>query len=265
MTSMTPPDSKARKGGYSGIIRNLDTIAAYDLWSEVYDTDGNFLQALDTIEMRTLLDQTLSQITTSPPWKIVDLGCGTGRNTSHLLEVENAIIIGLDASPKMLKVAKSKLFGRTNAPSRPCEGSTNVTLYLYDMLADPQPPACALNADAVISTLVLEHVPLDVFFEALHQILKPGGIALVTNMHSEMGKISQAGFVDPSTGQKVRPRSYAHRLEDLRVEAKARHFEVIGDVIERRVDEEMAKELGARAKKWIGVIVWFGLRLRKRD
>ena len=264
MTSVNALDPSAARGGSSKFIRYLDTIAAYDLWSEVYDTDGNFFQVLDTIEMLNLLPRALSHITTSPQWKIIDLGCGTGRNTCRLLEIVDASIVGLDASPKMLEVAKLKLFEHTRAINRACEASTNLTLGLYDMLADSKPPTCALDADAAISTLVLEHVPLDDFFNTLYQILKPGGVALITNMHSQMGRISQAGFVDPSTGEKVRPQSYAHDLEDVRKAADARHFEVIGDIIERRVDEEMAQKLGARAKKWIGVIVWFGLCLRRR-
>lgn len=68
-------------------IRYLDTASAYDLWASVYDTDGNFLQALDSIEMKMLLPRAMSMLTDtqndSPTTKIkaVDLGCGTGRNT----------------------------------------------------------------------------------------------------------------------------------------------------------------------------------------
>lgn len=263
MSSTTVPDLNVGDGRSGSFIRNLDTVTAYNLWSEVYDTDGNFLQALDTREMPFLLPQMLSRITSPAPWKIVDLGCGTGRNTSELLTIPDATIFGLDASPKMLDIARSKLSERMTTPNRPCQGSKDVTLGFYNMLSDCHPPNCALNADAVISTLVLEHIPLHIFFKSLSQVLKSGGIALVTNMHSEMGNISQAGFVDPLTGEKVRPQSYAHHLDDIVAEARRQGFEITGDVIERSVDDAMSKKLGERSKKWIGVTVWFALLLRK--
>lgn len=244
-------------------IRTLDPTTAYDLWSEVYDTDGNFLQALDTIEMRSLLPTMLSRISTSCPLKIVDLGCGTGRNITRLLDIPGSMVIGLDASPKMLKIARSRIDEHMMQISRASESAQGARLELYNMLSTCEVPSCALNADALISTLVLEHVPLSVFFEKASKLLKPEGLALVTNMHSDMGAVSQAGFVDPKTGQKVRTQSFAYRLDDVVAEARKRGFEVVGEILERAVDEKMSDALGVRARKWIGVTVWFGICLRK--
>jgi len=82
-------------------------------------------------------------------------------------------------------------------------------------------------------------------------------------MHSEIGNISQAGFVDPKTGEKVRPKSYAHCIHDVVAEAKKQGFELEADVVERGVDEAGSEVLGGRAKKWIGVLVWYGMIFRK--
>ena len=245
--------------------RFLDPTSAYDLWSEVYDTDGNFLQALDTIEMRTLLPKMLSQISPlGPPRKIVDLGCGTGRNMIRLLDVPAATVIGLDASSKMLEMAKSMTDKHAALTSGASGAAQGAQVEQYNLLSTDHIPSCALNADALISTLVLEHVPLPTFFQKVSQLLKPNGLALVTNMHSDMGAISQAGFVDPGTGEKVRTQSFAHRLDDVIAEAQKQGFEVIDEILERAVDEEMSEVLGARAKKWIGVTVWFGICFRKK-
>ena len=46
-------------------------------------------------------------------------------------------------------------------------------------------------------------------------------------------------------------------------EASKRGFEIAGDMEERSVDEKMCGSLGTRAKKWIGVTVWFGMIFRK--
>ncbi|MCJ1457620.1 hypothetical protein MMC28_007988 [Mycoblastus sanguinarius] len=263
MPSPTPLKQPASTSKEQLPIRYLDPITAYDLWSEVYDTDGNFLQALDTIEMRALLPNMLSQISKSPPWKLVDLGCGTGRNTLQLLKVPGSTVVGLDSSLRMLEIAKSNIHARLTTLRGTSGVAKQASVELHNILDDSSLPAGALYADAVISTLVLEHVPIPTFFQAVSQILKPDGLLLVTNMHSDMGKISQAGFVDPKTEEKVRTQSFAHRLEDLIAEAKKQGFEVVGKVLERGVDEEMSETLGARAKKWIGVMVWFGVCFRR--
>ena len=181
----------------------------------------------------------------------------------QLLDVPEATIICLDASPKMLEIAIRRLAERMTALEDASTKAKAFQALLYDMLSSSPLPPSALDADVLISTLVLEHIPLFEFFRTLSQILKPGGFALVTNMHSEMGAISQAGFVDPETGEKVRPTSYNHRLEDVIAEANRQAFQVIGAAKERTMDEEMAERLGERAKKWIGVTVWFGICIRK--
>ena len=263
---MDSQPSHAQLKGIQGkpSIRFLDPTSAYDLWSEVYDTDGNFLQALDTIEMQGLLPRMLSRISSCPPWKIVDLGCGTGRNMTRLLDVPAATVIGLDASPKMLEMARSRVNEHMTQVGRASDAALEVQLEQYNILESHHIPSCALNADAMISTLVIEHVPLLTFFEKASQLLKPNGLALVTNMHSDMGAISQAGFVDPKTGEKVRTQSFSHHLNDVVAEAQRQGFELVDEILERAVDEKMGELLGLRARKWIGVTVWFGLCFRKR-
>lgn len=240
-------------------VRYLDTTTAYDLWSEVYDTDGNFLQALDTVEMQDLLPRLISMLTTPKPWNIVDLGCGTGRNTLALLDFEDINITALDLSPKMLEIARGRLTTRCVEMRR----AQIPTFEVFDMMTSKSIPESARNADAVVSTLVIEHVPLDVFFRTVVTMLKKGGLLLLTNMHSDMGKISQAGFVDPKTGEKIRPTSYAHEVNAVVEEAAKVGLEIVGHVEERSVDEEIAPKLGQRANKWIGIDVWFGITFRK--
>jgi hypothetical protein len=116
------------------------------------------------------------------------------------------------------------------------------------------------KADLVLSTLVLEHLPLDVFYHCAASLLKPtGGYLLLTNMHAEMGRISQAGFVDRSTGEKIRGSSYAHEIEEVIEEGEKWGFKVVGEVRERAVEEEdLGTVVGERGKKWLGFRVWFG-------
>ncbi|OQD95260.1 hypothetical protein PENSOL_c021G10880 [Penicillium solitum] len=269
-----------KPSGRSQQTQYINTVEAYDKWAEVYDTDGNFLQRLDTIEMRTLLPQFIDRVSQrfqpSPPEteseteakairpSLVDLGCGTGRNTIQLLSTLSTAnkatsfsVIGLDASRGMLDVARTA----TREYAMKSAMQTDVELGILDLLqpelSKTQLPS-SLNgpgAVGVISTLVLEHIPLERFFAAAAGIMRSGAYLLVTNMHGEMGMRSQAGFTD-ERGVKVRPTSYCHAIPDVLDAAVRAGFEVeevVGagsdGVVVRGVDEELGDVLGARAKK----------------
>ncbi|KAJ4422718.1 hypothetical protein N0V82_002615 [Gnomoniopsis sp. IMI 355080] len=237
-------------------IQYLDTEATYDLWAQHYDTDGNFLTAVDSEEMQSLMPKFLSMLNFPKPWKIVDLGCGTGRNTARLVGLVETNVVALDLSQKMLDISKQRFH------SAKVEGT--VVFETYDMLKAPSPPTVALGATAVISTLVVEHIPLPDYFEAVSLILRPGGLLLLTNMHSDMGRITQAGFVEPETGQRIRPTSYAHSVHDIVSEADKQGFEVIMPFRERTLTENDLELLSPRAAKYVGMRIWYGGILRKR-
>lgn len=239
--------------------RYLSTTEAYDLWASVYDTDGNFLQAMDTIEMKYLFPQLLKEIKSPKPWKLVDLGCGTGRNTVAMLGVPDAEIVAMDASPKMLDVARARLQDILKTSTSP----PRLHFEVVDLIHSSQSPEISLNADSVISTLVIEHIPCDNFFSHVSQILKSDGVLLLTNMHSHMGSISQAGFVDHKTGDKIRPTSFAHTIDEVVTSARKYGLTPIRELQEQAVDEDLTKQLGERSKKWVGVTCWFGGLFRK--
>ncbi|CAI7581319.1 unnamed protein product [Penicillium discolor] len=284
-----------KPSGSSQQTQYINTVEAYDKWAEVYDTDGNFLQRLDTIEMRTLLPQFIDRVSQrfqpSPPEteseteakairpSLVDLGCGTGRNTIQLLSTLSTAnkatsfsVIGLDASRGMLDVARTATREYAMKSAVQMDVELGIVDLLQPELSKTQLPS-SLNgpgAVGVISTLVLEHIPLERFFAAAAGIMRSGAYLLVTNMHAEMGMRSQAGFTD-ERGVKVRPTSYCHAIPDV-LDAAARAGleveEVVGagsdGVVVRGVDEELGDVLGARAKKWVGVRVWFGACFVKR-
>lgn len=274
------------------VVQNLPTAAAYDLWAPHYDTDGNFLQALDTLEMLTLLPEFLSRLVAdeskfllgreSEGLKIVDLGCGTGRNTLQLMGLASTYgireIVGLDLSPAMLDVARKRIAefqqsGQQRSQHRPPTTQTQVDLAQLDMLQATslsQIPSIAHSPAGLVSTLVLEHVPLSQFFRIVALLLPhPGSYLLLTNMHSAMGALSGAGFIDPETGTKFRAESFAHTVDETVAEAKKWGFEVCEHGIrERGVDnEEMVSLLGSRSRKWYewGGKCWFGGIFVKRD
>lgn len=267
MSSSTPspiPQESSRAGRK---VTYLSTFEAYEKWATVYDTDGNVLQAIDDEEVMRLLPEVLSIVPTrsNRPLKFLDLGCGTGRNTLKLLGFPGAQIFGLDLSPKMLEIAEERCTEAWNALP-PAERASKLEFRTYDVL-DPAGLELQLGyVDVVVSTLVVEHMPLAEFFAEVNRLLVPGGLLLVTNMHSDMGAKSQAGFNDPETGEKIRPVSYNHSPSDLVEAAKVAGYDLVGgSLLERGVDEEMAQRLGPRARKWVGIQMWMGGIFKRYD
>jgi SAM-dependent methyltransferase len=244
-------------------VQHLPTLAAYDQWASIYDTDGNMLQAIDDLELGTLLPNFLMQVTSrtsAADISILDLGCGTGRNTTKLLSYpwpqdRRVEVVGRDFSQGMLDVAAKKL--------QPLlQGNRNPTLRLSCGDCFPSTPVSSpYSFNAVISTLVLEHIPLSSFFTILTSLLQPNGLALVTNMHAEMGSRSQAGFVN-AQGVKVRGTSFVYSVQETVQAAKTAGFEVI-NVQEREVQSNDVQVVGERGRKWIGVKVWYAVVLEK--
>lgn len=206
----------------------------------------------------SLLDDLLASLPNAP--LVLDLGCGTGRTTLVLLTCPGATVVGLDASPEMLKIARTRCEAQFAALTL-IERARSWQLGVWDLVqaADDIPKVLpSRQADAIVSTLVLEHIPLPKFFTAVSRLLVPGGKLLLTNMHPDMGAVSQAGFVDPHTGCKIRGESFIHGVEETVCEAKKCGFEIVGDVREIMVEKDMVGRLGRRAEKWVGTKVWFG-------
>ena len=258
-------------------IKHVSTATAYELWAPHYDTDGNFLQALDTLELQTLLPQFLSQVhvsrTGEAGMKVVDLGCGTGRNTLQLMSLapqyDISEIVGLDLSQAMLSIAQKRI-DEVQQSLKTSTTPPSTQIGQYDMStskAIEDLPVIAKNPDAVISTLVLEHLQLNQYFRVCSALVPSGGHLLITNMHSEQGAVSGAGFVDPTTGNKMRAESFAHTIPDVREAANEWGFTVEGEIMEKGVDsEELVSKLGDRSRKWFnaGIKTWFAIIFVRR-
>jgi SAM-dependent methyltransferase len=239
---------------------NLYSVSAYFL--QVYDTDGNMLQSIDDLLLPGLLEQALRSVSPSPI-TVTEVGCGTGRNTSKLLSlppstVNIAEINALDLSPQMLDIAKSRCSSLTT------QSAPTVSFHVFDALAsDHASDIDRLHgkADIVLSTLVLEHLPIDAFFSTCASFLKSGGLLIVTNMHADMGKRSQAGFLDTDGDTKVQGESHNYETEEVVIAGRKAGFEIVGGGLTERGIEEgdlQTRAVGERGRKWVGCKVWFG-------
>jgi ubiquinone/menaquinone biosynthesis C-methylase UbiE len=135
---------------------------AYTRWSTTYDSDRNGTRDLDRHVTESTLGDRKYQ-------NILELGCGTGKNTA-LLDRIGRRILALDFSPGMLQQAKTKL-------------TTDHVFFVRADLTKPW-PAKTGSFELVICNLVLEHIEdLDPIFNQASQSLRAGGEFFVCELH----------------------------------------------------------------------------------
>ncbi len=135
---------------------------AYNHWSSTYDTDENLTRDLDQVVTRDILGDLQCK-------SILELGCGTGKNTATLAQIGEEVH-AFDFSEGMLRVAKEKL------------GSNKVTFSMADIT--DQWPCAHESADLVVCTLVLEHVrDLGFVFSEAARTLVEGGRFFISELH----------------------------------------------------------------------------------
>ncbi|MDB5196414.1 MAG: class SAM-dependent methyltransferase, partial [Flaviaesturariibacter sp.] len=127
---------------------------AYNQWSETYDAVENRTRDLDQTALQTVVGP-LSLDT------VLELGCGTGKNTSWLMQQANSVL-AVDFSEGMLLKAAEKISG------------ANVRFQQADIT---KPWGFGTdNYDLATCNLILEHIEdlAPVFSEAA-KALKTGG------------------------------------------------------------------------------------------
>jgi ubiquinone/menaquinone biosynthesis C-methylase UbiE len=144
---------------------------------------------------------------------VVDLGCGTGRITVHVIETARSVV-AIDFSRRSLEVLAKKI------PER-----AEVGLVLADVTAVPLAESAF---DSVLSTQVVEHIPTREtrkrFFELVRRSMRPDGIFVCTAYHhdlrSRLGRLDREGVHESGI--------YYHRFTRKEIEREmAPHFHVV--------------------------------------
>ena len=135
---------------------------AYNSWSEIYDTNKNRTRDLDKSATRIVLgDRQLGSV--------LELGCGTGKNTEWLVDRASSIT-AIDFSEGMLRVAKEKV-----ASEKVTWKHADVTLD-WDVADD--------SFDVITCSLILEHIEdLGFIFSQANAKLKSGGLLFISELH----------------------------------------------------------------------------------
>ncbi|MBA6153070.1 class I SAM-dependent DNA methyltransferase [Gelidibacter maritimus] len=178
---------------------------AYNIWADQYDTNSNKTRDLDT--KSTI--ETLNKFDFS---KVIELGCGTGKNTTFLLKKADEII-GLDFSQEMLNKAKDKI------------KDERVEFRRADLTAEWN---IENNyADLITCSLVLEHIEkLNFVFNQANKKLKNGGLFFISELHPfKQYSGSKAKFETENGTQELE--TYVHHFSEYLEVANENGFELL--------------------------------------
>ncbi len=135
---------------------------AYAEWAASYDQDANRTRDLDEQVARATLSQERFN-------SILELGCGTGKNTTMLAGI-GAHVIAVDFSEAMIEKARQK-------------STLNNVRFIVSDITERWPIAEG-SVDLVTCNLVLEHVEnLGFIFREAARVLTTGGRLFVSELH----------------------------------------------------------------------------------
>jgi SAM-dependent methyltransferase len=198
----------------------------YDLWSETYDTTPNPVVAMDA-------RHTVALLRPRPGERILDAGCGTGRNLGALLEA-GALPSGIDFSAGMLAVAQDKY--------------PQVELRRADL--QETFPFAEATFDAALCALIGEHLrDLRSTCSEIFRTLKPGGRFVFSVYHPWLAQAGKEANFERD-GVAYRLGAELHTVADYRQAIAEAGFVNLAEH-EFDCDEALVKAIPA-AQKYLG-------------
>ena len=216
----------------------VDVREGYGDWVQTYEQTVQ-----DDMDLRLL--ERLTSVDWSGPARILDLACGTGRIGAWLKQRSSAPLEGVDLTPEMLSVARSK--------------GLYETLYTADITATGLP---AESYDLCIQSLADEHLPaLAPLYTETARLTKPGGHFVIVGFHPQFLMLGMPTHFERSPGEPITIRSYVHLLSDHVKAAYAAGWALL------EMDEELIDEAWLQKKpKWeiyTGVPISFAMVWQK--
>lgn len=178
---------------------------SYDVWAKSYDSIGN--------KTRDLEAEVLRHTFLNPHYgNILELGCGTGKNTGWLAQKADHVT-ALDFSSEMIARAKAKI------------ESDNVSFTHTDI--NQTWPVRPGWSNLITCSLVLEHIEnLDFIFREAARVLKRRGKFYICELHPwKQYSGSQARFETEDGIHK--PTVFIHHISDYLNAAKTEGFRLL--------------------------------------
>ena len=178
---------------------------AYNIWANQYDTNENRTRDLD----KTSTIETLNKYDFE---SVLELGCGTGKNTKWLLGKAKQII-GLDFSQEMLNKAKEKI-------------SDERVIFKRADLTESWKIDNDF-ADLITCSLTLEHIKnLSHIFNQASLKLKNNGLLFISELHPFKQYSGSKAKYETENGTKELE-VYIHHVSEYIDDAKKNGFEFV--------------------------------------
>jgi SAM-dependent methyltransferase len=216
----------------------VDVREGYGEWVRTYEQT-----VLDEMDLRLL--EGLQTVDWSAPQSVLDLACGTGRIGVWLRQRGAAAIDGVDVTPEMLDVARTKGVYRT--------------LRLADVSHTGLP---AETYELCVQSLADEHLPdLRPLYREVARVTTRGGDFVIVGYHPQFLMAGIPTHFDRAPGEPVTIRSYVHLLSDHVKAAHASGWSL------QEMDEGLIDQAWLRKKpKWevyVGLPISFAMVWRR--
>jgi len=207
-----------------------DIHGGYSRWAETYDTRPNPLISLEEPAVRRLIESL-----PSASGRALDVACGTGRLTSHLLACGHQVL-GVDTSEKMLRRCQTRF--------------PQVQLSRADLMHLPLADGVI---DVVVCGLALTHIEnLGPPVVELARVVRRGGRVLISDIHPIAVATGAHAFFHSLDGTRGVMRNHVHwhgdyidafRLAGLRIRS------CIEPLVDQGVVDMLAPSLNVR--NWV--------------
>lgn len=179
--------------------------SAYNSWAEIYDSNFNKTRDLDKKATAETLKSYLF-------FNVLELGCGTGKNTMFLLKKAKRIT-GLDFSDEMLSRAKEKIHD-SRVSFKKADLNKNWALKNESF-------------DLITCSLTLEHIEnlAFVFNQAIQKLIK-GGYFFISELHPCKQYTGSKARFETKNGIEVLE-TYTHHISEYLSVAKENGFKLI--------------------------------------
>jgi len=165
-------------------------------WNKIYKKEGKKYGYYNIFKPHEDMSKVLTIFKKQNVKRVLDLGCGAGRNLIYLSKKEFDMY-GIDCAPEGLKIIKENLKKEKTSCSLKLGNIFNKLPYKNNFF------------DAVISVQVLQHGKVNEIKKAIKEIervLKPGGLIFITlSGRISKGKIRECLV---KTAKKIAPRTY---------------------------------------------------------
>ena len=191
----------------------MNVEAAYNIWSEQYDTNENKTRDLEAISLRKILAGNQFK-------HCLEVGCGTGKNTEWLINICTQIT-AIDLSEGMLEKAKEKI------------QSDKVAFHIVDILKDWT--FSESKYDLVTFSLMLEHIEnLESIFQKLAGVTDKETKVYIGELHPFKQYAGSKARFETTTGTEV-VTCFNHHITDFINAANNNGFKLL--LLEEQFDE----------------------------